>query len=130
MKAPYPPSLKEMYGLTCAPECGLLDFHTEVNFGEEPVHDSEGTPIETTEQWLRIGISGNDRIFVGMHTGTIALYDPDFYRYGETSGLRLIAPDMLSFFEKCLHAHSYATILQLDSEDEDEWHSFLIENPA
>ncbi|WP_433566821.1 hypothetical protein ACQP1O_17510 [Nocardia sp. CA-151230] len=122
-----PTAVIEVYRLTDRAQAGDIELFG--SFEKGAIMNAEGEVDRVEEDWLRIGLIGNDNFLVSLTTGEVMFADQYFWRYGEQDTSRLVAPDLLAFFDECMTGPRYREfITDEELEDEDGWYRFLQDN--
>ncbi|MFI9506936.1 hypothetical protein [Nocardia sp. NPDC052566] len=122
-----PDAMVELYRITSHPDADVIELFSQFDKGE--IMDSGGEVHRSEEHWLTIGLIGNDRLLVSLVTGEVMFSDQYFWRYGEEDSSRVVAPDMLTFFNECMIGARYAEFVHPDElENPAGWYRFLRDN--
>ncbi|MEV6102773.1 hypothetical protein [Nocardia sp. NPDC051981] len=122
-----PAAMIELYRLTDRAQAGDIELFG--TFDKGAIMDAEGEVHRDDEHWLRIGLIGNDNFLVNLTTGEVMFADQYFWRYGGHDTSRLVAPDLLTFFDECMTGARYHEFVNDEElEDEDRWYRFLQDN--
>ncbi|MFD7843992.1 hypothetical protein ACFV4K_13805 [Nocardia sp. NPDC059764] len=92
----FPDAMVHLYEITCRAHAGsiyLLD-----GFEKGQFMDEDGEPCRLDEHWLRFGLVGDDHLLVSLTSGDVVFSDQYYWRYDESDSSRVLAPDVLTFF--------------------------------
>ncbi|MFE3191979.1 hypothetical protein ACFXHA_23415 [Nocardia sp. NPDC059240] len=122
-----PAAMIDLYRLTDRAQTG--DIELLGTFDKGAIMNAEGEVHRGDEPWLRIGLIGNDNFLIHLTTGEVMFTDQYFWRYGEHDTSRLVAPDLLTFFDECMTGTRYREfVTDQELDDEDGWYRFLQDN--
>ncbi|MFE6857193.1 hypothetical protein [Nocardia sp. NPDC057668] len=124
-----PPELIVLFGITGHPRAGYLDLGLNPRRLQGEIMDPDGECCRLDEHWIRVGLLGNDLFLVSLTSGEVMFADQYFWRYAEKDASRVVAPDLLTFFNEYLVGPRY---LEFASPEELEnprgWFAFLRNN--
>ncbi|UGT41840.1 hypothetical protein LTV02_39095 [Nocardia yamanashiensis] len=122
-----PEALIALYRITNAP--AVPDISLFYGFDKGEILDPDGEVYRTEEHWLSVGLIGNDRFLVSLTSGQVMLSDHCSWRYGAPSNSRIVAPDMLTFFDRCMTGPMYREFLEeAEASRPDYWYQFLLDH--
>ncbi|MGW6427216.1 hypothetical protein ACWF82_31470 [Nocardia sp. NPDC055053] len=122
-----PEALTALYRITNAPQADYIELFGEFRKGE--IMDPDGQVFRSEEHWLQVGLIGNDQFLMSLTSGEVMFADQYFWRYGEQDSSRIVAPDMLTFFDEYLTGPKYREFLVDDEADRpDGWFRFLLDH--
>lgn len=120
-----PEALTELYRITNRPRTGDIELRPDFHKGH--IMNSDGEVNRNDEHWLSVGLIGNDHFLLSLTSGEIMFADQYFWRYGDEDSSRVVAPDILTFFNECMIGPRYREFLEEEEVDEPEgWYSFLV----
>ncbi|MFI1916277.1 hypothetical protein [Nocardia sp. NPDC020380] len=122
-----PEGLVDLYAITAGPQADSIELFSAFSKGE--LFDSNGEIYRADEHWLTVGLIGNDKFLVSLTTGEVLFADQYYWRYGESDSSRLVAPDMLTFFNECMIGPRYREFIDPEeSDDPTGWYRFIQDN--
>lgn len=122
-----PVEMIELYRLTNRAQAGDIELFG--SFDKGAIMNAGGEVHRADEHWLRIGLIGDDNFVINLTTGEVMFADQYFWRYGEQDTSRVVAPDLLAFFDECMTGPRYREFVPDEElEDEDGWYRFLRDN--
>ncbi|APA96043.1 hypothetical protein [Nocardia seriolae] len=122
-----PAAVIELYRLTGRAQAGDIELFG--TFDKGVIVDADGEVHRDDEHWVRIGLIGNDNLLINLITGEVMFADQYFWRYGENDASRIVAPDLLTYFDECMTGPRYREfVTDEELEEEDGWYRFLQDN--
>ncbi|MFC6010242.1 hypothetical protein [Nocardia lasii] len=121
-----PEALTALYRITNAATAGYVGLFDKFCKGD--IMDPDGEVHRSEEHWLQVGLIGNDQFSVSLMSGEVMFADQYFWRYGEQDSSRIVAPDMLTFFDEYMIGPKYREFLVDDeAERPGSWFRFLLD---
>ncbi|MET9491407.1 hypothetical protein [Nocardia sp. NPDC006630] len=122
-----PRAMVELYRITAHPKSGRISLFQTFDKGE--IMDPHGWAHRDDEHWLAVGSVADDKFLVSLMTGEVMFADHQFSRPGDVDTTRIVAPDLLTFFDECMIGPRYGEFVSAaDLTDPAGWFRFLQDN--
>lgn len=125
-----PTAMIELYRITDGSRpvdhISLFDTSSPMFGRKGEIRDPEGENYRFDEHWLMVGLHSNDKFLVSLTSGEVMFADQYYWRYDEADSSRVLAPDMLTFFDEFVIGPRCREFLsEEDINDPDGWYQLL-----